>query len=174
MKREPLAVASRCCAGRDSVAKQSAGILLYRQGAKGPEVLLVHPGGPFWAKKDRGAWSIPKGEFDPDEESLAAAKREFEEETGSPAPGGEYQSLGENKQSSGKVVHIFVLEADFDLSRFQSNQFEMEWPPKSGQEQQFAEVDKAAWTPLAKATQSCQRPSGLYRAPSRAARRGTR
>lgn len=129
--------------------KQSAGILLYRKIEQGYEVLLVHPGGPFWAKKDLGAWSIPKGEFDEGEEPLAAAKREFAEEVGSPAPDGHYISLGEAKQSSGKIVHAFALQSDFNLEHFRSNMFEMEWPPKSGSKQELPENDKAAWTPLA-------------------------
>jgi len=135
------------------MAKFSAGILLYRKVAAGYEVLLVHPGGPFWASKDLGSWSIPKGEFGEDEEPLAAAKREFNEEIGSSAPEGEYDSLGEAKQSSGKIVHAFALEADFNLEKFNSNMFEMEWPPKSGQQQEFPENDKAAWTSLSLAAQ---------------------
>ncbi len=127
---------------------QSAGILLYRKSGMIYEVLLVHPGGPFWAKKDLGSWSLPKGEFVADEEPLAAAKREFSEEIGAAAPDGDYEFLGEFKQPSGKVVHAFLLEADFNLEKFQSNMFDMEWPPKSGTKQEFPENDKAAWTPL--------------------------
>lgn len=133
--------------------KSSAGILLYRGTGKDVEVLLVHPGGPFWANKDLGSWSIPKGEFEEGEEPLAAAKREFEEEIGSPPPDGDYQPLGEAKQASGKIVYAFALASDFNLERFQSNMFQMEWPPKSGQKQEFPENDKAAWTPLAVAKQ---------------------
>lgn len=133
--------------------KQSAGILLYRRRPTGYEVFIVHPGGPFWAKKDKGSWSIPKGEFGDDEQPLAAAKREFEEETGSPPPDGTYTKLGEYKQLSGKIVHVFTLEADFDLETFKSNLFEMEWPPKSGSKQQFPEADKAAWVSLKTAAQ---------------------
>lgn len=125
--------------------KQSAGILVYRKGDSDYEVLLVHPGGPFWAKKDDGSWSIPKGEFDESEAPLAAAKREFEEETSIPAPVGDYALLGEFKQSSGKIVHAFALESDINLEHFKSNMFEMEWPPKSGKKQEFPENDKAAW-----------------------------
>ncbi len=131
--------------------KQSAGLLLYRLQADIYEVLLVHPGGPFWARKDMGAWSIPKGEFQSDEDPLSAAKREFQEETGSPAPEGVYLGLAKVKQSSGKIVHAWAVEADFDLKNFTSNTFDMEWPPKSGQTQQFPEADKAAWFPLATA-----------------------
>jgi predicted NUDIX family NTP pyrophosphohydrolase len=131
--------------------KQSAGILLYRKGQKNLEVLIVHPGGPYWAKKDAGAWSIPKGEFTEGEDPFVAAKREFSEEIGLPAPEGDYQDLGQAKQSSGKIVYIFVLQADLDIKNFKSNQFEMEWPPRSGQKQSFPEADKAAWVSLAKA-----------------------
>ena len=130
------------------MAKQSAGILLYRRAKETYEVLLVHPGGPFWANKDLGAWSIPKGEYETDEEPLAAAKREFDEEVGAPAPEGSYLSLGEFKQPSDKIVHAFALESDFDLEQFQSNLFEMEWPPRSGQKQTYPENDKAGWMPL--------------------------
>jgi len=135
------------------MAKQSAGILLYRKGEGGYEVLIVHPGGPFWAGRDLHAWSIPKGEFTDGEEPLAAARREFEEEIGSPAPDGNYLLLGEAKQSSGKVVHAFALESDFNLERFHANMFQMEWPPKSGHMQEFPENDKAAWTALSLAKQ---------------------
>jgi predicted NUDIX family NTP pyrophosphohydrolase len=133
--------------------KHSAGLLLYRPVSKGFEVLIVHPGGPFWAKRDLGSWSIPKGEFMEGEEPLVAAKREFQEEVGAPAPAGEYQSLGEAKQASGKIVHAFALASDFNLERFKSNMFEMEWPPRSGVKQEFPECDRAAWVPLATAKQ---------------------
>lgn len=135
------------------MAKQSAGILLYRKTDNGYEVLLVHPGGPFWAKKDLGSWSIPKGEYEEGEEPLVAAQREFAEEVGSPAPDGDYQTLGEAKQSSGKIVHAFALESDFNLEKFHSNMFHVEWPPKSGKQQEFPENDKAAWIPLSAAKQ---------------------
>ena len=128
--------------------KQSAGVLLYRPKAKGFEVLLVHPGGPFWAKKDKGAWSIPKGEYQAGEDPLDAAKREFSEETGNPLPAGELLDLGEVKQPSGKLVRIWALAADFNLEKFKSNTFEMEWPPRSGTMQEFPEADKAAWLSL--------------------------
>ncbi|HSX33615.1 MAG TPA: NUDIX domain-containing protein [Candidatus Saccharimonadales bacterium] len=141
---------------------QSAGILLYRKNGGAVEVLLVHPGGPFWAKKDLGSWSVPKGEFAENEAPLAAARREFSEETGSPAPDGDYQALGEAKQSSGKVVHVFALEHDLDLSGFKSNLFEMEWPPKSGTKQSFPECDQAAWVPLAQATQKLVKGQVLF------------
>jgi predicted NUDIX family NTP pyrophosphohydrolase len=129
--------------------KQSAGILLYRKQKTTIEVLLVHPGGPFWAKKDRGAWSIPKGEFLEGEDPLVAAKREFSEELGLPVPNAALISLESAKQPSGKVVYIWTGEADLDITRMHSNTFAMEWPPKSGNEQDFPEVDRAKWCSLA-------------------------
>lgn len=127
------------------MAKQnSAGILLYRTAADGLEVLLVHPGGPFWSKKDDGAWSIPKGLYDDAEDPLAAARREFAEETGM-LPDGEFLALGTFRQPGGKQVSAFALRGDFDPARLRSNLFSMEWPPKSGRLQEFPEVDRAAW-----------------------------
>jgi len=128
------------------MAKRSAGILMYRGKAPALELLLVHPGGPFWAKKDAGAWSIPKGEYD-DEDPLAAAMREFAEELGRPPPRdvAAYLDLGEVTQPGRKTVHAFAVEGDFDPARRASNTFEMEWPPKSGRRQSFPEVDRAAW-----------------------------
>ena len=105
----------------------------------------MHPGGPFWAKKDRGAWSIPKGEYEDGEEPLAVAKREFEEELGTPAPKREYLHLGELEQPSRKMITAFAVEGDLDPGTLKSNHFEMEWPPKSGKMQSFPEVDRAAW-----------------------------
>lgn len=131
--------------------KQSAGILLYKKSKTGASVLLVHPGGPFWAKKDSGAWSIPKGEFTEDENPFTAAKREFTEELGMPPPEGEFIELGSAKQSSGKIVHAWALQSDLDIKTIVSNTFSMEWPPKSGQHQEFPEVDKARWFSLAEA-----------------------
>jgi len=128
--------------------KQSAGILLYRDRGQGPEVLLVHPGGPFWRHKDVGAWSIPKGEFQEGEDPLSAAKREFMEELGSPLPDGEAKELGSVQQSGSKLVFAWAVEADFDPSHITSNNFELEWPPKSGNLKQFPEVDKADWFTL--------------------------
>jgi predicted NUDIX family NTP pyrophosphohydrolase len=125
--------------------KQSAGLLLYRKKNATIEVLLAHPGGPFWAKKDAGAWSIPKGEFTDEEEPLTAARREFAEELGTSAPEGDVISLGSIRQSSGKMVHIWAQEADFDPSSIHSNQVLIEWPPKSGEQQSFPEVDRAGW-----------------------------
>jgi predicted NUDIX family NTP pyrophosphohydrolase len=124
--------------------KRSAGILMYRRGPRGLEVLLVHPGGPFWAKKDLGAWSIPKGEYDGDEEPLAVAVREFEEETGL-RPMGAFRPLGEIVQAGRKVVTAFAVEGDFDPTRLTSNTFELEWPPRSGRKATFPEVDRAEW-----------------------------
>jgi predicted NUDIX family NTP pyrophosphohydrolase len=125
--------------------RRSAGILLHRRGAGGLEVLLVHPGGPFWAKKDAGAWSIPKGEHDDAEDARACALREFEEETGSaPAPG-ELTDLGTVRQKSGKVVRAWALAGDLDPETVRSNSFELEWPPRSGRRQAFPEVDRAGW-----------------------------
>jgi predicted NUDIX family NTP pyrophosphohydrolase len=124
--------------------KKSAGLLVFRQGPERPEVFLVHPGGPFWAKKDDGAWSIPKGEFSESEDPLEAAKREFEEETGI-APTGEYEPLEPVKQPGGKTIYAWLVRGDFEASSIKSNLFSLEWPPKSGVTQQFPEVDRAAW-----------------------------
>jgi predicted NUDIX family NTP pyrophosphohydrolase len=125
--------------------KRSAGILMYRGAGPALELLLVHPGGPFWAKKDEGAWSIPKGEHDEGEDPLAVARREFEEELGSAPPEGATIDLGEIAQPSRKVVAAFALEGNLDPSTLKSNLFEMEWPPKSGRKQSFFEVDRAEW-----------------------------
>lgn len=121
-----------------------------REGAL--EVFLVHPGGPFWAKKDLGAWSIPKGEFNPGDDPLEAAKREFQEETGCIAEG-EFRPLGSVKQAGGKVVHAWAVEGDCDPSRIRSNTFSIEWPPHSGKQQEFPEVDRAAWLSIEDARQ---------------------
>lgn len=122
----------------------SAGIVLHRLGPGGREVLLVHPGGPFWAKRDEAAWSIPKGLIDPGEAREAAARREFAEEVGA-VPEGELVPLGEFRISSGKLLAAFALEGDFDPATLKSNVFEMEWPPRSGRRQSFVEVDRAGW-----------------------------
>jgi len=127
---------------------QSAGILLYRHKDKSVQVLLVHPGGPFWAKKDSGVWSFPKGELKGDESALVAAKREFNEETGQKVPAGDLIPLGETKQSSGKVVYAWALQADLDAAKVKCNTFKMEWPPKSGVIREFPENDRAAWFDL--------------------------
>ena len=124
----------------------SAGILLYRRRGSGMEVFLVHPGGPFWARKDEGAWSVPKGLVDPNEDELACARREFTEETGFDAGGsGAEHDLGSFRQPSGKRVHVWAVEGDCDPARLKSNLFEMEWPPKSGRTAQFPEVDRGGW-----------------------------
>jgi predicted NUDIX family NTP pyrophosphohydrolase len=127
--------------------KRSAGILMFRRGAQGLEVLLVHPGGPFWARKDLGAWSIPKGEYSEGDEPLATAIREFAEETGT-QPQGELTPLGEITQPGRKIVTAFALEGDFDPATLKSNTFELEWPPKSGRKSTFPEVDRAQWFSL--------------------------
>src|SRR5262252_3749819 len=126
------------------MAKLSAGLLMYRRREGGLEVFLVHPGGPFWAKKDLGAWSIPKGEYDEGEEPLAAARREFEEETGI-QPEGHFVPLKTIKQPGGKTVLAWAFEGDADVAAIKSNTFSMEWPPHSGKQQDFPEVDRAGW-----------------------------
>jgi predicted NUDIX family NTP pyrophosphohydrolase len=136
-------------------AKQSVGLLLYRWGDEGLELLLAHPGGPFWAKKDLGAWSIPKGEFLEDEQPLTAARREFAEEIGTRVDG-DALALTPVKQKSRKLVHAFAIEHDLNVDRISSNTFEMEWPPKSGKKQAFPEVDRAAWFKLEEARQRIQ------------------
>jgi len=130
--------------------KRSAGILLFRRAEAGIEVFLVHPGGPFWAKKDLGAWSLPKGEYEDGEDPLTAAKREFTEETGSIVDGA-FIELGDLKQPSGKVITAWAIERDLDPASIKSNSFSMEWPPKSGKMQEFPEVDAGAWYVLSAA-----------------------
>lgn len=124
--------------------QRSAGLLMFRRRDGTTEVLLVHMGGPFWARKDDGAWSIPKGLFEADEDALAAARREFEEETGCTADG-PFIALGAFKQPSGKQVSAWAVEGEFDLTAFKSNTFTMEWPPKSGRMAEFPEADRAGW-----------------------------
>ena len=131
--------------------QSSAGILLHRAGNHGREVLLVHPGGPFWARKDLGTWSIPKGELDDGEEPRACARREFAEETGTVLPEGELDELGAVRLKSGKVVVAFAAEGDLEPTALVSNTFELEWPPRSGRRQTFPEVDRAGWFDLATA-----------------------
>lgn len=132
--------------------KVAAGLILFRRGPQSPEVLLVHMGGPFWARKDLGAWSIPKGELEPDEDPLAAARREFEEETGCRISG-EFRPLAPQKQRSGKTVYAWAVEGDCDPAAIKSNTVSIEWPPHSGRRQVFPEVDRAAWFPLDEAKQ---------------------
>jgi predicted NUDIX family NTP pyrophosphohydrolase len=132
------------------MAATSAGLLLYRRTADGDlEVLVAHPGGPFWARKDEGAWSLPKGEYAPGDDPLQAAYREFEEEIGLPVPPGRARPLGEVRQPGGKRVMAWALEADLDLAGTRSNTFELEWPKGSGNVREFPEVDRVAWVPLA-------------------------
>lgn len=132
-------------------SKKSAGILPYRINNKGMEVFLVHPGGPFWAKKDMGSWSIPKGEFNDEEDPLTAAKREFFEEVGFELEG-KFTELTPVKMKSGKIVYAWAIQSDFEAEQTKSNTFELEWPPGSGKRQEFPEIDKGEWfsTPLAK------------------------
>ena len=126
------------------MTKQSAGLLLYRFCEGVLEVFLIHPGGPFWEKKDIGAWSIPKGELDAGEEAFEAARREFEEETGF-RPEGVFRELRPVRQRSGKIVHAWAVEGNCDSRAIRSNTFAMEWPPRSGRQQEFPEVDRAGW-----------------------------
>jgi predicted NUDIX family NTP pyrophosphohydrolase len=127
------------------VAKRSAGILLYRVAHGAPEVLLVHPGGPFWARRDAGAWSIPKGEYEPGDDPRTCALREFEEETGTAPPPGKLIDLGDVEQKGGKVVSAWASEGDLDADAIRSNTFTMEWPPRSGRTAEFPEIDRAGW-----------------------------
>lgn len=129
-------------------ARRSAGILLYRRRAGPLEVFLVHPGGPFWAKRDEGAWSIPKGEFPQDEDPLEAALRELEEETGTSLAGRprkDFTALPPVRQGGGKTVYAWAVEGDLDAAGIRSNLFTMEWPPRSGVQREYPEVDRAAW-----------------------------
>jgi predicted NUDIX family NTP pyrophosphohydrolase len=129
---------------------QSAGILLFRRAGGVVQFLLVHPGGPFWAKKDAGAWSIPKGLYEEPENAIDAARREFWEETGATIPGNLVE-LGKFKQPGGKVISAFAAESDFDVAELRSNSFSLEWPPKSGIRKEFPEVDRARWFSLTEA-----------------------
>ncbi|BCH22495.1 phosphohydrolase [Mesorhizobium sp. L-8-10] len=132
--------------------RTSAGLLVFRREAGFPEVLLVHPGGPFWRKRDEGAWSIPKGEYGPGEDAQAAAFREFAEELGAVPPAGPPFPLGEAVQAGGKRVVAYAVEGAFDVNAVRSNSFEMEWPPGSGRRELFPEVDRAGWFTLPAAT----------------------
>jgi predicted NUDIX family NTP pyrophosphohydrolase len=129
------------------VPRVSAGLVMFRRRAGAPEVLLVHPGGPFWAKKDLGAWTIPKGELEEGEDELATARREFEEETGI-RPEGPFHPLGHIRQKGGKVVHAWAFEGDCDPAAMRSNTYRVQWPPRSGQWRTFPEVDRAEWFSL--------------------------
>lgn len=137
-------------AQENSLPKLGAGIVLFRKRPSGLQVLLVHPGGPFWKNKDLGAWSIPKGEYMEGEDPLAAAKREFAEETGMQVDG-DFLPLGSFKQPSGKMITAWALEGDCSVADIHSNTFKMEWPPKSGRQQEFPEIDHAEWFDLAEA-----------------------
>ena len=141
--------------------KRSAGMLMYRRAGARLEVLLVHPGGPFWAKKDLGAWSLPKGEYAAGEEPLAVAMREFEEETGA-RPSGDFLPLGESVQPGRKIVTAWAVEGDFDVGALKSNPFEMEWPPKSGRKTSFPEVDRAEWFSIEDARKKILRGQGAF------------
>lgn len=129
------------------MSRNSAGVLLYRVRDGAVEVLLVHPGGPFWVNKDQGAWSVPKGEVGADELPFDAARREFEEETGT-SPDGDFVALSPVKQKGGKTVHAWAVAGDLDPAAIRSNTFEMEWPPRSGKRRAFPEVDRAGWFSL--------------------------
>lgn len=131
--------------------KRSAGLLLYRRAEDGLEVLLGHMGGPFFARRDAGAWTVPKGEYEPDETAWDAARREFREELGLPAPDGEAVPLGEVRQAGGKVVTAWAIEADLDPATVVPGTFEMEWPPRSGRRQEFPELDRVEWFGLDRA-----------------------
>ncbi|QWB27111.1 MULTISPECIES: NUDIX domain-containing protein [Streptomyces] len=131
--------------------KRSAGLLLFRPTGNGPEVLLGHMGGPFFARRDAGAWTVPKGEYEPDEPAWAAARREFQEELGLPPPDGEAIALGEVRQTGGKIVTVWAIEADLDPATITPGTFRMEWPPKSGRLQEFPELDRVAWFALDRA-----------------------
>ncbi len=130
---------------------ESAGLLLYRRRDTTLEVLLVHPGGPFWQKRDDGAWTIPKGEMGAGETGVEVARREFQEELGSAVPDGEFVALGTVRQAGGKLVHAWAAPGDLDVTRIVSNTFPLEWPPHSGRVQQFPEVDRAVWLDTAAA-----------------------
>ncbi len=133
--------------------KRSAGLLLFKRTADGLRVFLVHPGGPFWTKRDTGSWSIPKGEYAQGEDARAVALREFEEETGTTLPPGELVPLGEVRQAGGKIVTAWAFEGDIDEEKIVSNTFEMIWPPRSGKRQSFPEIDRAAWFTLDEAAE---------------------
>jgi predicted NUDIX family NTP pyrophosphohydrolase len=144
-----------------ATGKQSAGLLLYRQQGGGIEVLLGHPGGPFWRRKDLASWSVPKGLIAAGEDPLAAAKREFTEETGY-SPLGQPVPLGEAKQPGGKIVQVWAVEDDWHPDDLNSNMFEMEWPPRSGRRQKFPELDRAAWFDISQAHQKILKGQAVF------------
>jgi predicted NUDIX family NTP pyrophosphohydrolase len=133
------------------MARTSAGLLLYRRRGPEVEVLIGHMGGPFWARKDDAAWSVPKGEYGPGEDAFSVALREFEEELGSPPPAADFLPLGQIEQAGGKVLTAWAAEGDLDADSARSNTFTLEWPPRSGRMQEFPEIDRAAWLPIAQA-----------------------
>jgi len=137
------------------VAKPSAGLVMYRRRTRHIDVLLLHPGGPYWVRKDEGAWTIPKGEIEANEEPLEAARREFEEETGLD-PHGEYVPLKQVRMKNGKIVHAWAFEGDWDPSNMESTTFTLEWPPRSGRIQEYPEADSAEWFALAQAKTKIQ------------------
>lgn len=143
------------------MAKQSAGLLLYRGSGPTLEVFLVHPGGPFWRKKDAGAWTIPKGEINPGEEPLTAAIREFGEETGKTVTG-DFQPLPPCRQAGGKIVQAWAIEGDIDPAKLVSNHFELEWPPRSGKQQSFPEIDRGAWYSLSDARRKINQAQAMW------------
>ncbi len=143
------------------MSKRSAGLLVFREASGHFEVLLVHPGGPLWENKDEGAWSIPKGEFEGNEDPLAAAKREFEEETGF-EPTGEVIPLEPLRQPSGKLVYAWAMKGNFDPADLRSNTFTLEWPPKSGRHQEFPEVDRAAWLSIETASHKIMKAQAAF------------
>jgi predicted NUDIX family NTP pyrophosphohydrolase len=155
---------ARSAASRTALREkqQSAGLLLYRLRDGRPEVFLGHMGGPFWARKDDAAWSVFKGEYADDEDPFLAARREFEEETGSPAPDGAALALGDVRQSSGKRVVAWAIEGDFDPARLTSNTFTVEWPPRSGRQAEFPEIDRAGWFDLQTARRKLVRAQAAF------------
>jgi predicted NUDIX family NTP pyrophosphohydrolase len=148
--------------GQAPLSKESAGLLLHREHEGRREVLLVHPGGPFWSRRDEGAWSIPKGEIEPGETALQVALREFREELGQAPPNGQTVPLGSVRQAGGKVVHAWAVAGDLDADRVVSLTFEMEWPPRSGRKQAFPEVDRAGWFDLETARRKILPPQATF------------
>lgn len=142
--------------------RRSAGLLLFRRSGAGPEVLLGHMGGPFWARRDAGAWTVPKGEYDPGESAWEAARREFREELGTAPPDGTAVPLGEVRQSNGKVVTVWAVEADLDPATVVPGTFRMEWPPRSGRTQEFPELDRVAWFGLDRAREVIVRAQAAF------------